>query len=120
MFDGCISLKKAELVNLKRSKISDYSYMFNNCINLKNIVLTNFDNSQTNNMNYMFNNCSTLPYLDLSAFKGSSFENTMDNMFYGCNNLRSIDFPNIDISKTKFVSKIFSGCENNLQYLSLA
>ena len=40
-------------------------------------------------------------------------------MFYGCTNLISIDFPNIDISKTRIVSKIFSGLENTLKYLSL-
>ena len=145
MFNGCTSLKEVVIFNLNISFVKNYSYMFNNCISLEfihlfnfnnkvnntmeymfnncnkltSLILSKFDISLTSNMKYMFNNCSSITYLNLSELYFSNINLSMENIFHGCINLKSLDFQNIDISHVFDSDKIFKSC-SNFEYLNLS
>ena len=67
---------------------------------MENIILTNLKAYYISNFSYMFSNLINLKSIDLTNFKGSSINNTMEGMFYNCNQLQSLYLPNLDFSNT--------------------
>ena len=70
-------------------------------------------------ISHIFNDCESLISLDLSSFKGSLVDNTMECMFINCHNLISLDLSSLEITYTYNLNNIFGGCYS-LEYLNLS
>ena len=75
------------------------------------------------NLEYFFSrgldqNMEYLESIDFTKFD-SSLVTKMDNMFYGCNSLKSIILPNLNISKVESMDLMFYGC-SALQSINLS
>ena len=86
------------------------SYIFSN---FKNLVQINFNNnfntSNVTNMNQMFYGCSSLTSLDLSNFNASKVT-TMRYMFNTCSSLTNLDLSNFNTSKVTDMARMFYYC----------
>ena len=74
-----------------------------------NIPVTNFDG--VTKMNDMFYNCRSLTTLDLSHFDTSNVTN-MAWMFSNCNSLTTMDLSHFDMSNVTNMKYMFSNCTN--------
>jgi len=82
---------------------------FNNKSGLLTVEYLNVDN--VTNMSNMFYGCNNLTSLDVSNFNTSKVTN-MYQMFYGCNDLTSLDVSNFDTSKVTDMYAMFASCKN--------
>lgn len=93
----------------------DSSYMFSFLTNLKTIQNLNFlDTSYVTNMFGMFYGDENLTSLDLSNFNTSNVTNMgrmFSGMFIGCTSLTNLDLSHFDTSKVKNMAGMFSGCK---------
>lgn len=140
MFYNCKTLKTINLSNLDASSVKDMNHMFANCPSLESINFTSFKTSNVDNMSCMFDSCISLTSLDLSSFKtpvagntsymfsmpndgtsklesitfGPGFDTTnvteMENMFYYCSSLKSLDLSNFNTSKVYDFSSFLDSC----------
>ena len=94
--------------------------MFSNCHNLKNIKFPDkINTSSVTDMSSRFLNCSKLGDLDLSNFDTSNVE-VMGKMFFGCQNLKKIKFPdNFNTSNVTDIACMFFYC-SSLETLDLS
>ena len=69
----------------------------------------NFNTSNVTDMNDMFYLCERLSSLDVSSFDTSNVTD-MHGMFYYCRSLTSLDLSNFNTSKVTDMSKMFSAC----------
>lgn len=86
--------------------------MFSNCSNLQEIE--NIENLHTENvttMQDMFYKCSSLKSLDLKYFDTSNVT-TMYRMFGLCSKITNINVISFDTSNVTFMPEIFNGCYN--------
>ena len=74
-------------------------------------IVNKLNTSNVTSMNNMFYNCNNLTSLDVSGFDTSNVVD-MRNMFYNCNKLTSLDLSSFNTSKVTNMSTIFGGCSN--------
>ena len=114
MFENCKSLTSLDLSTFDTSGITDgtMASMFNGCEKLKSITFgANFSTAGANAMQYMFYNCQALESLDLSKFDTEKVTN-MANMFSGCASLKSITFgEDFKASGVKDMNDMFYNCQ---------
>ena len=67
------------------------------------------DTKNVTNMSHMFYGCNNLTSLDLRSFNTKSVT-TMNGMFYYCNKLTSLDLSNFDTTKVTTMSSMFLNC----------
>ena len=67
----------------------------------------------------MFSDLQQLKTLCLENFNGSLIDNTMEGMFSNCNNLISLNLPNLDFTFVYNIKNIFKGC-HSLNYINLS
>ena len=85
--------------------------LFSGFSNVTSIDWSNHINtSLVTDMNDMFFDCSSLTSLDLSRFDTSNVTG-MKAMFYGCSSLTSLDLSNFDTSNVTDMEFMFFGCE---------
>ena len=81
--------------------------------NLSNLTtiegLENLNTSIVTDVNNMFYMCSSLTSLDLSSFNTSNVTD-MRNMFLGCNALQAVDLTSFDVSKVTTMQGMFGSC----------
>ena len=83
---------------------------FSGMINLKSIEnIEYFNTSSVKYMNNMFFNCSSLTSLDVSGFNTSKVVD-MDGMFYNCSSLTKLDVSGFNTSIVSYMSRMFYGC----------
>jgi surface protein len=88
---------------------SCYCWFFG-MINLKSIEnIEYFNTSSVKYMNNMFFNCSSLTSLDVSGFNTSKVVD-MDGMFYNCSSLTKLDVSGFNTSIVSDMSRMFYGC----------
>ena len=88
---------------------SCYCWFFD-MINLKSIEnIEYFNTSSVKYMNNMFFNCSSLTSLDVSGFNTSKVVD-MDGMFYNCSSLTKLDVSGFNTSIVSDMSRMFYGC----------
>ena len=96
MFEGCSSLKSADLDdNFVTSAATDLGNMFNGCSSLEEIDVSSFDTSNVTSMGNMFKDCSSLTSLDLSTFNVNKVTvnnsyNYMYEIIAGCTSLAEL------------------------------
>ncbi len=139
MFYFCKRLKEIDLSVLDTSNVEDMSEMFKDsseveiiklgnkftcenlekangmfygCCALKDLDLSMWKSNKVDNMEGMFSQCGALKTIKFSEeFKTENVEN-MDNLFYGCQKIVSLDLSFWDTQKVDHMSKIFSGCNS--------
>lgn len=98
MFAGCSSLTSIDLHSFDISHIRSLEGIFQGCSALLSINYGTFDTHYCENFSNMYNGCEGLQgALDLSFFNTSSAKK-MENMFYGCKNITSLDLSSFDTS----------------------
>ena len=92
--------------------INNKKYKFEKCFLPKkegnHDILLKFHNVLKNS-SYMFYGCDNIISIDLSAFNSQKVTN-MSGMFYGCSNLTNVDFNSINTDNVTNVSGMFAGC----------
>ena len=95
------------------------SYWFSSCKNLVTIENISYLNtSEMTDMSYMFYGCENLQSLDVSNFNTAKVKN-MDNMFADCWRLQSLDLSNFNTENVTNMQFMFYWC-NNLQSLNVS
>ena len=87
-------------------------FWFRNQKKLKKIEgLTNLNTSKVTTMYEMFYGCQNLTSLDLSNFKTENVQ-YMSEMFSGCSSLTSLNLSNFNTENVQNMSEMFRGCQN--------
>ena len=95
------------------------SYWFSSCKNLVTIENISYLNtSEMTDMSYMFYGCENLQSLDVSNFNTENVTD-MSVMFRKCENLQSLDVSNFNTAKVKNMDNMFADCWR-LQSLDLS
>ena len=111
MFDGCSSLRSADLSGLDTSSVRTMGSMFQNCSSLVFVDFGGMDTSSVQSMSSMFNGCEALTSLDLSGFDTTEVE-SMDRMFYYCKSLESLDLSGFKTGLVKTMGSMFGHCKS--------
>ena len=82
---------------------------YKNCVEING--LANLDTSEVTSMDNMFYYCSSLTSLDLSNFDTSKVT-SMKNMFSNCSRLPSLDLSNFDTSQVTGMDNMFNNCSS--------
>ena len=106
MFSACVNL--TEIQNFPTDvEILATARMFSDCNKLTSIP--QFDTSNVINMQNMFYDCRLLTSLDLSLFDTSNVTD-MQYMFFGCTSLTSLDLSSFDTSNVINMRYMFYNC----------
>ena len=138
MFNYCVNLKKVEFSEKNIDTVENMSYMFNHCKKLETIILKTFNTKNVTNMAGMFQHCEALKVVDVSNFDTMNvvqlscmFNNcyNLENiflpkqfrtdkimlmpwMFYGCEQLKNLDFSSLEVLNKIDMNNMFDGCKN--------
>lgn len=113
MFDGCEALRSLDLSTFDTKNVWAMATMFQWCKSLQTLDVSNFDTTQVNSFSAMFNWCSNLTELDLSSFKVSEDLRSIENMFWGCMELKKIYVNEaFDLTKIGRDDNAFFNCTN--------
>ncbi|MBR5668887.1 MAG: BspA family leucine-rich repeat surface protein, partial [Spirochaetales bacterium] len=114
MFNGCSSLQSLDVSTFDAKRVTDMTQMFMNCKSLETLKLKDEQGnglqtaSSLTSMKYMFYNCMKLQTLEFGS-KFRSYANTsLEGMFFGCKNLKTINRPFMG----KNMSYLYDGCES--------
>lgn len=104
MFEGCVKLTDLNTKSFDTSQVTDMSFMFAVCESLSAIDLSHFNTSNVTNMGSMFNGAYGTSFRDYSRVYYNKFSKIiglenwdvskvrmMDQMFYHCSGLETID-----------------------------
>lgn len=111
MFDGCSSLRSADLSGLDTSSVRTMGSMFQNCSSLVFVDFGGMDTSSVQSMSSMFNGCEALTSLDLSGFDTTEVS-CMDRMFYYCEALESLDLSGFKTGLIETMNGMFGHCKS--------
>ena len=136
MFYNCTSLKNIEFINFITDNLKEMHFMFCGCSSLQSLDLSKFNLSQVEKMEYAFKNCSSLITLDFSKsnvcrvktmeglFSGchslhtinltyfyiENVGSSLQNIFYDCNSVISIDLTSFNTKKIIYMNSMFYNC----------
>ena len=114
MFNGC---KNLDYIIFPKNETAEnlllLNNMFDGCLNLISVDLSYFSFKNVESMAYMFNDCNRLSILILPKENNTSNAlQNVENMFYDCKELTSIDLSGISLINVKDLSYMFYGCSN--------
>ena len=119
LFSNLTNVTSIDLSNMDTSGMTSMANMFSDNVSLTSITFgDNFNTSNVKSMTSMFYGCNNLASLDLSNFDTSKVTN-MWYMFRDCKNLASLDLSNFDTSKVTDMQYMFYNC-NSLINLNLS
>ena len=111
--------RRIKNITIKFNKtMTDCSYMFYNLTKVTEIDLSKFDFSDVNNTSKMFAECKDLKSIYFPNNKIVAQIKDMNNMFYNCLSLTSVDLTKLEISLVTNLESMFYNCKS-LQYLNL-
>ena len=113
MFSYCKKLMKIDLSNMNTENVISMAGMFQHCESLKSLDLSNFDIKNNTQLSCMFNDCYELNEIIFSAKFNTKNVMFMPWMFYGCENLSSLDLTmfKFDEKIIRDMSQMFNGCD---------
>ena len=89
------------------------------CTKLTNIIhIENLYTNECVTMNQMFYNCQALTTIDVSNFNTKKVKD-IQSMFYHCQKLKNLNVSYFDTKNVIYMNAMFDGC-NNLLYLDLS
>lgn len=123
MFNDCKKLQTLDLTNFNTSKCTNFHNMFGGCSSLTTLDVSHFNTSKVTQVSWMFQQTYSLKELkgfeswDLSRvrninsmFRGSGLNEikfpragniiSIENTFYGCTSLVSVDLSNLELNYT--------------------
>ena len=107
LFKGCKGLKSIDLSNSDLSKVTDMRSAVKGCSSLESFTFPkNLQNVLS--MEDIFYECSKLQSINLSNLDLSKITR-MNNMFFGCSSLRSVTFPE-NLPNLKLIDRMFHSC----------
>lgn len=109
----CNLANAREIVNINKlntSAVTDMESMFSD-MPLRSLDLSTLDTRNVESMNSMFFACENLSSLDLSNFNTSKVLD-MGYMFYGCTSLQSLVLTSFDTSKVQTMYGMFEDCSS--------
>ena len=111
MFNYCKKLMKIDLSNMNTENVISMAGMFQHCESLKSLDLSNFDIKNNTQLSCMFNDCYELNEIIFSAKFNTKNVMFMPWMFYGCENLSSLDLTmfKFDEKIIRDMSQMFNG-----------
>ncbi len=138
MFYGCKNVQSFSLSRWNTSNAKDMSYMFYGCSRAIYLDTSNWNTSQVTNMESMFSGCSNMDSAHLKGWNTQNVTNfskmfkectkmtmisncenlnsqkveSMNYMFYGCAELRSINLEKLGTSKVTGMTSIFAYCKS--------
>lgn len=104
------NLKTADIKKLDVSECRDWGHTFWCCRSLTELDLSGMNVSQLGNIESMLTDCRSLKFVTFSGWKGSPTGSGI--MFSSCRSLESIDFGDIDFSKTTNAHSMFENCNS--------
>ena len=107
MFSGCTNLTSLDVSNFNTENVKYISYMFNGCSSLTTLDVSNFNTANVTGLREMFSICSKLTKLTLGSKFSTKEELECENVFSGCNSLKTVAFTG-DIPSS-IHSKFFTG-----------
>ena len=107
-YDGLSSVNINTSVSAPKYAPKFISFYYYNGNNL-DYETTNLDTSNITNMQNMFYSCTGLSSLNCSGFNTSNVT-TMNSMFSGCRYITSINVGNFDTSKVEDMNNMFNNC----------
>ena len=107
-FQLFLKLKTVDIKKLDVSECRDWEHTFWCCRSLTELDLSGMNVSQLGNIESMLTDCRSLKTVSFAGWKGSPTECGI--MFCNCQSLESIDFGDIDFSKTNAVHSMFESC----------
>ena len=113
MFSYCKKLLKIDLSNMNTENVISMAGMFQHCESLESLNLSNFDIKNSTQLSCMFNDCYELNEIIFSAKFNTKNVMFMPWMFYGCENLLSLDLTmfKFDEKIIRDMSQMFNGCD---------
>ena len=113
MFSYCKKLLKIDLSNMNTENVISMAGMFKHCESLESLDLSNFDIKNNTQLSCMFNDCYELNEVIFSAKFNTKNVMFMPWMFYGCENLSSLDLTmfKFDEKIIRDMSQMFNGCD---------
>ena len=113
MFSYCKKLMKIDLSNMNTENVISMAGMFQHCESLESLDLSNFDIKNSTQLSCMFNDCYELNEIIFSAKFNTKNVMFMPWMFYGCENLLSLDLTmfKFDEKIITDMSQMFNGCD---------
>jgi surface protein len=113
MFNYCKKLLKIDLSNMNTENVISMAGMFQHCESLESLDLSNFDIKNNTQLSCMFNDCYELNEIIFSAKFNTKNVMFMPWMFYGCENLSSLDLTmfKFDEKIIRDMSQMFNGCD---------
>ena len=110
-FAGCRNVVSIDgLNNLYIKEVEDMSLMFENCEKLETLDIGNIDMYSVRNIKDMFKGCTSLKKLrmklDLTEISDLS------GFFSGLKSLETLEFSGVDVFGVKNMDRMFYGCEN--------
>lgn len=116
LFENCRSLTHLYLNNVNTSSITDMSYAFAYCSSLRELEVSDWDVSGVTTFNMTFctphstTSGSKLTNLDVSKWDTSSAID-MSWMFWGCDQLGTLDVSGFDVSNVTSFNHTFAHCK---------
>ena len=104
------NLKSVDIKKLDVSECRDWQHTFWCCWSLTELDLSGMNVSQLGIIESMLTDCRSLKTVSFAGWKGSP--TSCGIMFSGCQSLESIDFGDIDFSKTNGVQYMFGYCRS--------
>ena len=105
IFSGCSSLTDLDISNSNFYNKNSISFKLPSSV--KNLNMSNIDFSSKRS--FTLKDLSKLETVNLTGFKLPA---DMSSFFYGCTNLKSIDFSSAVIQKLSAASSMFNGCSS--------
>ena len=97
--------------NVITANNTNYGYLFSGS-KLTSLDLSNLDVSSVEDMNNMFYNCRNITSINFGDNFDTSNVTNMQYMFYGCNKLTTLDLNNLDTQNVKDMQYMFYYCYN--------
>lgn len=104
-----VNIDGVEYYQLKLDKGLDNNFYVFNHNDFTNLIFKDVDTSNVTDMNNMFYRCEALTSLDVSGFNTSNVTN-MSTMFCYCDAITSLDVSGWDTSNVTDMSSMFYGC----------
>ena len=112
MFANCTELKSLDVNSFNTSSAIDMEFLFYNCTNLKILDLRKFNTSSVIKMNHMFSRSARIQYIFFGNFFITSHVESMEQMFFSCMSLRTLDLSNFDTSSVTSMNSMFRACRS--------
>lgn len=117
-FAGCTALTSLDMTGLDTSHVTDMSscfgdWMHGSCVSLAHLDLSNLKTDSVETMAGMFFGCCSLADLVVPTLQsGTLYAVNIEQMFYGCSSLESLDLSGWDTGRVLSAGSLFEGCSS--------